>query len=345
MRNVDFDLDLLKKLCLADGVSGYEDEVRDMIISEIKDFCDEVCIDALGNVLAFKRGAKQHKKRLMLCAHMDEVGFAVKYVNDDGTLLVDEVGMNTSIMPSKRVRIGKAKIPGVIGAKPVHLSGSDNKPLSIHDIFIDIGARDKADAQSMELFGEYAAFDSDFCEFGNRLVKAKALDDRIGCAVMCLITKCRLEYDMFFAFTVGEELGGVGASAAAQRIKPDICLVLEGTTASDLALTDEKDKVCRLGNGPVAPFMDGGTAYDYELYTGIRKLAESFGIACQTKEKIAGGTDARNIQRCAGGIRTAALSLPCRYIHTPTSVASKKDMADMYALTKILAADGKIYQM
>ncbi len=336
--NMAFDFDLLRRLCCADGVSGYEDEVRELIINEICDFCDEVCVDACGNVLAFKKGKKTPPKRLMLCAHMDEVGFAIKYINEDGTLLVDQVGMNTIIMPSKCVRIGRSKIPGVIGSSPVHLSKGDGS-LTISDIFVDIGAQNKADAQSMDVFGKYAAFDSEYTLFGDGLIKAKALDDRVGCAVMCCIAKNQLEYDTYFAFTVGEEIGGVGASAAAERLRPDICLVLEGTTASDIPTAKDDSKVCYLKRGVVSPFMDGGTMYDYKLYTGIRNLAKCNDIPCQTKEKISGGTDARNIQPSSGGIRVAALSLPCRYIHTPISVAAMCDAESMYELSLLLTKE------
>ncbi len=340
--NNSFDFELLRRLCCADGVSGYEDEVRDIIISEIYDFCDDVCVDACGNVLAFKKGKKTPPKRLMLCAHMDEVGFAVKHINEDGTLLVDEVGMNTVIMPSKRVKIGAGKIRGVIGASPVHLSKGQST-LTINDIFIDIGAKNRDEAMGMGVFGEYASFESQYTLFGNGLVKAKALDDRIGCAIMCCIAKNQLEYDTFFAFTVGEELGGVGASAAAERLSPDICLVLEGTTASDLPECKGPDKVCCLRSGPVSPYMDAGTMYDYKLYTGIRNLAQRNNIPTQTKNKVSGGTDARNIQPASGGIRVAALSLPCRYIHTPSSVAALCDAENMYKLSLLLTKE--IYNM
>ena len=334
-----FDFELLKKLCLANGVSGFEDEVRDIIKDEILPFCDDVMTDAAGNLLAFKKGRVCTGKKLMLCAHMDEVGFCVKHINDDGTLLVDEVGMVTPIMPSKRVMIGKRRIPGVIGSKPVHLSGKSDGVPSIRDIFIDIGAHDKADAESMDVFGEYAAFESDFCEFGNGLIKAKALDDRIGCAIMCELAKTELDCDVYFAFTVGEEIGGVSAAAATYRIDPDICLVLEGTTASDLSGITDENAVCRAGFGPVSPFMDRGTMYDGEIYSFIRSIAEKNGIPCQTKTKIAGGTDARNIAKAKNGVKVGALSLACRYIHTPSSVASKRDMQNMLELSSLFISE------
>ncbi len=323
-----FDMELLRRLCEADGVSGFEDNVRVLISDEIKDFCDELYSDALGNLIGVRYG-KSREKKIMLCAHMDEVGFCIKHVTDDGTLLFDAVGISASAMPSKRVRIGKDGRIGVIGSAPVHLSGA-KQDLKISDLYIDVGARDRKDAE--ELFGQYAVFDSDFCFFGNGLVKSKALDDRIGCTIMCMLAKQKPEYDTYFAFTVGEEVGGVGAGAATIRINPDVCLILEGTTASDIYPNAGADKVCSVGSGPVCPFMDAGTLYDKELYNFIMQLAFENGIPCQTKSRVAGGTDASRIQKSAAGVRVAAISLPCRYIHTSASVASVSDMENMYKL-------------
>ncbi len=329
-----FDTELLRRLCEADGVSGFEDNVRALIADEIKDFCDELYSDALGNLIGVRYG-KSREKKIMLCAHMDEVGFCIKHVNDDGTLLFDAVGIMSHVLPSKRVKIGKDGICGVIGSAPVHLSGA-KQDLKISDLYIDVGARDRKDAE--ELFGQYAVFDSDFCFFGNGLVKSKALDDRVGCAVMCMLAKQKPEYDTYFVFTVGEEVGGVGAGAATVRINPDVCLILEGTTASDIYPNTGADKVCCVGSGPVCPFMDAGTLYDKELYNFITQLAFENSIPCQTKTRVAGGTDASRVQKSASGVRVAAISLPCRYIHTSASVASIADMESMYKLAELTVA-------
>lgn len=328
-------LALLEKLCLAHGVSGYEDEVADLIIETIKDNCDTVMKDSIGNILAFKKGKKTPKEPIMLCAHMDEVGFSVKYINDDGTLDFLQVGMSPTALPSKRVFVGKNKIPGVISSRPVHLSPDKTSAVKQSDLVIDIGAKDKAHAEALEVFGDYASFDSDFVLLGDGLIKAKALDDRIGCAVMCMLLELELENDVYFAFTVGEELGGTGAAAATNRIKPGICLVLEGTTASDLHGYEEKDKVCKVGYGAVCPFMDGGTFYDNSLYKTVLSLADKNCIKVQTKTKVAGGTDGARIQRCGKGTRVVALSLACRYIHTSSSVASIKDMDSILSLSQL----------
>lgn len=329
-----FDMALLERLCTSDGVSGFEDAVRDIIVDEIKDFCDEIYIDALGNVIAFKKGDKTRDKKVMLCAHMDEVGLCIKGVNDDGTMIFDTVGLNADILPSKRVTIGKEKLNGVISSPPVHLKGKDEDKIKVSDLYIDAGFKNKKDAE--KYIGEYVCFDSDFVSFGDGFIKAKALDDRVGCAVMCQIAKQNLEYDTHFCFTVGEEVGGVGAGAATNQVLPDICLVLEATTASDIPGNEGAEVVCKVGEGAVCPFMDGGTLYDNDLYTGIRDIAKKHKIKCQTKLKIAGGTDASKIQKSGRGVRVCALSLPCRYIHTPTSVAKCDDMESMLELSLIL---------
>ncbi len=328
----DEKLMLLKELCMANGVSGYENAVADLIISKIKDSCDCVMKDSLGNVLAYKKGKISGEKRVMLCAHMDEVGFAVKNINDDGTIDFCEVGMVSTVLPSKRVVVGDNAVEGVISARPVHLIGDRKKACKESDLVIDIGAESKEDAEKYVKVGDFAAFKSEFMFLGDDFIKAKALDDRIGCTAMCLVCQSELPCDMYFAFTVGEELGGVGAAAATNRIKPDVCIVLEGTTASDIQGVDGADRVCVLGDGPVCPHMDGGTKYNYDIYNSIVDFARVNNVKIQTKTKIAGGTDASKIQRCLSGVTVAAVSLPCRYIHTSSSVASKSDVLSYFEL-------------
>ncbi len=326
-------LELLERLCQSFGVSGYEDETADIIVKEIKEHCDIVMKDSVGNIIASKKGTAATKK-IMLCAHMDEVGFAVKHINDDGTLDFDEVGMVNTVLPSKKVVVGRDRIKGVISARPIHLCKDKTKACAVSDLVIDIGAKNKEEAQSLELLGEGVCFDSDFVYMQGGLVKAKALDDRIGCAILCMLAKESFRNDMYFAFTVGEELGSVGACAATHRINPDVCIVVEGTTASDLDGVPEKDKVCKVRHGAVCPFMDGGTLYDNEMYTCIHDYANANNLKIQVKTKIAGGTDAARIQRSLGGVKTAVVSLPCRYIHTSSSVAAIEDMEEMYAILK-----------
>ena len=333
-------LELVERLCLSFGVSGYEDETASIIINEITDSCDSVMKDAVGNVIAYKKGTSP-TKRVMVCAHMDEVGFGVKHINEDGTLDFDQVGMVNTVLPSKKVVVGRDRIKGIISARPVHLCKDKTKACAAGDLVIDIGAKDREEAAALGLLGEGACFDSDFVYMQGGLVKAKALDDRIGCTILCMLTRESFKEDMYFAFTVGEELGGVGASAATHRINPDVCIVVEGTTASDLDGVPDKDKVCKVRGGAVCPFMDGGTLYDNELYTCIHNYAKEHNLKIQVKSKIAGGTDAAKIQRSLGGVKTAVISLPCRYIHTSSSVAAIEDMESMYAIIKGVCTEAR----
>lgn len=328
---------LLKELCDACGVSGFEPEVGDIIADKIKDFCDELYYDAAGNLIAFKKGVKHTGKTVMYCAHLDEVGMMIKHINDDGTLLFDQAGMCPEVLPGKRVVVGKNKIPGVICSKPVHLIKDKEKGVSSENMYIDIGTFSKEESEKLGVYADFACFSNEFIVFGGgSKIRSKALDDRIGCAVMVNMIKSGVEHDSYFVFTVGEELGGVGAVAATRKIKPDVTIVFEATTASDIPSNSGADRVCLPGLGVVVPFMDGGTVYDNRLYKKIREIAKENGIETQTKSKVAGGTDAASIQRSIDGVRVAAVSLACRYIHTGSCVAAVKDVENCFKLACII---------
>ncbi|MBQ1974521.1 MAG: M42 family metallopeptidase, partial [Ruminococcus sp.] len=315
---------LLKRLCMANGISGDEGAVRELIIEEIKGYADYK-IDALGNLLVHKKGKKPAQNRLMLSAHMDEVGMMVTDVTAGGFLKFDEVGgIDRRVLIGKRVLVGEKEIPGVIGLKAYHLTSTEEekKVPKLKDFYIDIGAKDGEQAREYVSPGDVAVFDADIVEFGHGLIKAKAIDDRIGCAVMVELLKEDLPMDVTFAFTVQEEVGTRGAFGAAFSVTPDIALVLEGTTAADLPDMPDRQKVCGPGKGPVIPFMDGSTVYDRELFEKLRSLAVEHKIPWQTKQYISGGTDAGAIQRTKDGVRVAAISAAVRYLHTPSSVAS-----------------------
>jgi endoglucanase len=189
----------------------------------------------------------------------------------------------------------------------------------------------------MGVYADYACFKNEFTIFGNgKMIRSKALDDRIGCAAMVDMIISGVKYDSYFVFSVGEEIGGVGAVAATREINPDVCIVFESTTASDLPCNEGADKVCIPGNGPVCAFMDGGTVYDKKLYKTLRGIAAQNGIPTQTKTKIAGGTDAASIQRSIEGIRVGIMSLACRYIHTSSCVASAADTENYFKLAHII---------
>jgi endoglucanase len=183
--------------------------------------------------------------------------------------------------------------------------------------------------------GDIGVFSDDVQEFGNGLLKAKAIDDRVGCAVLLDLLREPLPMDVTFVFTVQEEVGTRGAFGAAFSVKPEYALVVEGTTAADVPETEHGNWVCRTGKGPVLPYMDRGTIYDRELFNLLRQLAEAHQIPWQTKEYISGGTDARTIQRSRCGVRVAGLAAPVRYLHAPSSVAAISDYEAMIQLGRL----------
>ncbi len=324
-------LDLLEKLCLLDGTSGNEENIRKFIISEIKGFC-EYKVDNLGNIICFKKGKKRSDKRLMLDAHMDEVGLIITAVTADGFLKFDTVGgMDASVLAFKTVKIGE--ITGIISSKPVHLLSKEEqkKPQKVGALYIDIGATSKEEALSLISLGDTAVIQSEFTVMGEN-VKAKAIDDRIGCAVLITLLKDDAEYDFWAVFSTQEEIGTRGAKVATFAVNPDFALVLEATTAADIAGVSDDKSVCNLGKGPAVSFMDRATAYDRTLYNA----ALSSGLAVQPKRAVAGGNNSGAIHLSREGVRTLAISLPCRYIHSPSCVANIGDMDNMLKLTKYM---------
>lgn len=328
----------LKELCLLNGISGDESCVREYIIEKIRDKCD-YSVDNLGNITAFRKGKKTPEKKLMIAAHMDEVGLIVTSVRSDGTLTFETVGgIDSAVIIGKRVKIGKNGLSGVVGSKAIHkLSAEEReKAPKISDLYIDFGAADKAEAEKYVSAGECVYFDSEFMEFGNNRIKSKAIDDRAGCALMLRLIEEESEYDTFFVFNVQEEIGLRGSTISAFSLQPDIAIVLEATTAADIDGADGAAKVCTINGGPVVSFMDRSTMYDKELYKTAFETAKENGIKCQTKSMIAGGNDSGAIHISGKGVRTIAVSLPCRYLHSPSCVISKQDFDDAYRLVKLM---------
>lgn len=319
--------DLLMKLCGFDGVSGNEFALLDYIADMIFPYADELYFDRAGNLICFKKGKNIPKNKVLFAAHADEVGMVIKSIEEDGTLLFDDIGILASSLPTRRVFVGGKKLPGVIGSKPVHLipKSDRNKNVTYDDLYIDIGALSKDEAEKYVSIGDFVSFDSKCVMLSEKILKAKAADDRAGCAVLISLIKSELEYDTYFVFTRREELGTLGAISASNEIKPDICVVCEATTASDIYGTPDEGKVVKLGNGVAMPFMDGGTLYTKKLWNFATDLADKKGIKWQTKTKIAGGTDARSFQREGHGCRVLGVALPTRYIHSSAGVCNLDD--------------------
>lgn len=331
-------IETLKKLCGLNSPSGREQAVREFIIGEIGSAA-EIETDKMGNLIVKKQGKKRPAVQLMLDAHMDEVGFIITYITDGGLLKFSTIGgIDSSVIIGRRV-VFESGIYGVVGGKPVHLMTTDEgKKLPKTDsMYIDIGAKSRADAQKKVAVGDSAVFDTDFLPLGKNRIKAKALDNRIGCAILLEMIKSDLPYDMTFTFTVQEEVGLRGAATAAFKVSPDAAIVLEATTAADFDGNPEDKYVCELGNGAVLSFMDGATLYDKKLYDAALETAAKLNISCQPKAAVAGGNNAGSIHKSGAGVRTLAISVPCRYIHSASCVADLRDITSAARLTAAMA--------
>lgn len=334
---------LLKQLTEASGISGNEKEVRDLIISEIKDHVESFKIDRIGNIIAYKKG-KDTSKKLMVTAHMDEVGLLVTDIDNLGLLKFTTVGgVDKRILVSKPVLVGKDKIDGVIGAKPIHLQKRQEwtRALGIDELYIDIGVKSKEEAEKLVQIGDYVTFKSDYIEFGEDLIKAKALDNRVGCSLLINLIKEVKDISFYGVFTVMEEVGLVGAGPAAYEVDPDISLVLEGTLCYDMPKLDTHLVPTYLNKGPAISLIDRTTVYDRNFREKITSIAEKNNIPYQYRKTSMGGNDSGRIHTTKEGSVTTTISVPCRYIHSPTSVMSKKDYNHTYDLLKAILSEFK----
>ncbi len=329
-------LELLEKLCMLNGTSGDEGKVRDFIISEISDYC-EYTVDPLGSIIAHKKGVSSAKNKVMVSAHMDEVGMIVTSIKSDGTLTISEVGgIDARVAIGRQICVGDNDINGVIGAKAIHNLTADErkKAPKFSSLYVDIGANSKEDAEKIVSLGDRVHFSSEFLTFGNGFIKGKAIDDRFGCAIMIELIKSELPYDCTFTFVVQEEVGLRGSRPAAYTVDPDFALVLEATTAADIPLASGEKRCCELGKGAVVSHMDRSTIYDKELYNISREISKEHGIGWQTKTMVAGGNDSGAIHISRGGVRTMAISAPCRYLHSPSCVVKISDLEACEKLAK-----------
>jgi putative aminopeptidase FrvX len=327
---------MLKEYTEAFGVSGSEKEIREIIKNNVEKLGD-LKLDKLGNLILHKKGIG---KRVMIAAHMDEVGFIVTSIKDDGRIKFAPVGgIDPRILISKRVVFGRSKVLGVIGSKPIHLQSQEERktPLKLDQLFIDIGASNKEEVQKHIKIGDYATFESKYVDMG-KYIKSKALDDRVGCAIVTEILKEDYSLDMYGVFTVQEEVGLRGAGVAAFAIEPEIAIVIEGTTCADIA-RDEKDFVTTVGQGPAVSIMDASSAANGQLLRRIVEVAEKNNIPYQYRRGKVGGNDAGKIHRSKEGCITATISVPTRYIHSPISMISKQDYENTLELVKLVLAN------
>ena len=335
--NQDALLERVKALCALNGTSGDEGAVADYIARELEGVC-QVSRTPLGNVIAYKKGTNPDGQKRMLAAHMDEVGYIVTEVLEDGFLRFSTVGgVDVRVTVSKRVTVGEQNIPGVIGVKAIHMTKGDERGQApeMDSLCIDIGAKSKEEAEKLAAPGDRVHFLSDWVEFGDGRVKAKALDDRAGCALLMELAKNEtFAQDAYFVFTVCEEIGGSGAVTATNALDPDFGIVVDVTTASDMPAVSKN--VCAQGKGPVLSFKDGGTLYPRDLFLLAKKTAEEKSIPYQIKTYPSGGTDAGSIHRAVDGVKVVGVSLPGRYIHAGASVLKKSDLFASYNLLAAL---------
>ena len=326
-------LELLKKLCRIPAVSGREDALRDFIINEIKGFA-EYSADPSGNLICFKRGKKPAVKKIMVDAHMDEVGIIASFITADGFVKFQTVGgIDPAVMLARKV-VFENGVVGVVGMKPVHLLSADEKKKmpDVDSLYIDIGATSKEEAEALISVGDTAVFFSEPTLLGESSLLARGIDDRAGVALLISLLKSDAEYDFYATFTVQEEVGLRGAKTAAYGVSPDAAVILESTTAADLYGVSEDKKVCALGKGPAISFMDRSTLYNKKLFD----FANAIPVRHQVKELVSGGNNAGAVHLSKSGVPTLTVSLPTRYIHSPSCVANINDLEDMLKFSAAL---------
>ncbi len=352
--------ELLEKLSLIFGPSGCEGEVADFIVSQIEGDCDSYTRDRVGNIIAKVSGRgieynSESPKKVMICAHMDEVGIMISDITEEGYLKFMTVGgISPTVLLDKRVVIGEGnkRINGIISSKAIHMQTAEErtKVIPTSKMYIDIGASSEAEAREHVEIGDVGVFDSDFVRFGagDKLIKGKALDDRLGCAIMIDVMRQLhesgkgLEYDVYFAFTCCEEIGISGAVVAANTISPDAAIVLESTAVADISGVPEASRVAKLGDGGAISLMDRSTIYDRNIVEIALSVAEIKGIKAQIKRYVSGGNDSANIQRSGKGVKVLSLSAPSRYIHSASNVVHADDVESMKELVYALVAGGKL---
>ncbi len=336
-------IDSLKRLSDAFGVSGFEDEVRAEIEALVSPYVDSVRVDTLGNLFAVRKGKGNFT--VMLDAHMDEVGFMVKWIDEKGYLRFTPIGgWDVRIVPGHRVEIltrsGK-KQNGVIGSAPPHILTEEERkqPIPLEKMFIDVGATSREEAVEMGIrIGDPLTIHYPFIELSDGYVTGKAFDDRAGCAVMIetarRLADDDLDVDLVLAFVVGEEVGLRGARTAAYQIDPDLAIALEGTIGADMPGVPAESQPVRLGRGPAITVADRSIIVSRRLIAALEEVADAAAIPYQYKLPTYGGTDAGAIHLTREGILSGVVSVPCRFIHSPTSTIRLNDFENTVRLMR-----------
>lgn len=339
-------LDTLKRLSEAFGVSGYEDEVRDLVIDMLSPYADSIELDSFGNIIAVKKGGGAGK--VMIAAHIDEIGLMVSSIDKNGFIKFQPVGgWNPIILPGQRVLIktdSGEKVRGVIGYTPPHiLKPEESKQVpEIKDLYIDVGASSRDEVLKMGVnIGSTIVIERSVERLGNGdRVSGKAFDDRVGVAVLINVFKevSNLDVDFYAVATVQEEVGLKGARVSAYRVTPDIALALDTTIAADIPDVKETDQITKIGKGPAIKVMDGRSGSGLITHPEIKKLlielAEKNKIPYQLEVLPGGTTDAAIIALNKEGVPSGVISIPTRYIHSPVEVLDPNDCINTVKLTK-----------
>ena len=333
------EVELLGKLSNVFGPSGNEEDVAEILRKELKGYADEECVDKLGNILFYHNGKEGYPK-VMLSAHMDEIGFMVTFIEEDGFLRFDTIGgITNNIMPGQRIlfRGDRGYIKGIIGTKPPHIMTAEeqNKIIPKEDLFIDIGAESLNQAKEKGAdVGMMGVFDVEFVDLGDGYFRGKAFDDRAGCTVLVEVLKALKDspYNVVAVGSVQEELGIRGARTAAWQVDPDYGLALEGTFVADVPGTRPDRVSSKIKGGPVVTIMDR-TAFTHPLVLkALVKAGRERSIPFQFKKVPVGGTDAGAIHLTKAGVPSGTVAVPCRYIHGPASIAHVDDLKNTIRL-------------
>ena len=321
---------LLAKLCEVAGAPGHENRVREIVLKEVKSYVDEISIDNMGNVIALKKG--KENKRVMIGAHMDEIGFIVTHIDDKGFIYFHTLGgFDPKTLTAQRVIIhGSKDIIGVMGTKPIHLMSADDrlKVPTTKDFFIDTGLpKEKLD--KLISVGDSITRERKMIEMGDCL-NCKSLDNRVSVFILIEMFKEMKEtppYDVYGVFTVQEEIGIRGANVSSMQINPDFGFGLDTTIAWDTPGSTKQEQVSALGEGACIKVMDSSTVCDYRMVAYMKEVAKKNNIKTQLEILPAGGTDTAGIQRMnPGGSIAGAVSIPTRHIHQVIEMVDKNDV-------------------
>jgi endoglucanase len=330
MTDFDFDASLLVELTETHGVPGYEDAVRDVVRREFDGHVDRVRTDAMGNLVGTIEGAENPDYEVVVAAHMDEIGFMVRYVDDDGFLKVDALGgWDPEVLRAQRVRVhtDDETLTGVIGSIPPHSGGSDDDDREVHDVDVDLGL--PADAVEERVSVGDRVSTTQTTEVVGECINGKAIDNRVSVFALCELAH-RLDdpaVTVHLAATVQEEVGLRGAEAIGVDVAPDLALNLDTTVANDVPETEKDEAVTRLGDGAGIKFKDSSVIPNKKVVDRLRAVADTEDVPVQHEVLPAGGTDTASFQRSAGATPVGAISFPTRYLHTPTESVHGDDVA------------------